>query len=82
MSLVGPRPRLPSEVARYSGDAARRLRVRPGVTGLWQVSGRGDLSGEESLRLDLWYADNWSFTLDLQILRRTVRAVVRGDGAF
>jgi exopolysaccharide biosynthesis polyprenyl glycosylphosphotransferase len=82
MSLVGPRPRLPSEVARYSGDAARRLRVRPGVTGLWQVSGRGDLSGEESLRLDLWYADNWSFTLDLQILRRTVRAVIRGDGAF
>ena len=82
MSLVGPRPPLPEEVAGYSDDATRRLRVRPGVTGLWQVSGRSDLSWEESLRLDLRYADNWSLAMDLQILWRTVRAVVRGTGAY
>ena len=68
MSLVGPRPPLPDEVACYEPDAIRRLRVQPGLTGLWQVSGRSDLSWEESLRLDLWYVDNWSLTLDLQIL--------------
>ena len=75
MSLVGPRPPLPSEVAGYDGDAHRRLRLRPGLTGLWQVSGRSDLSWEESLRLDLRYVDNWSMALDLQILVRTFRAV-------
>ncbi len=75
MSLVGPRPPLPREVAMYEPDALRRLRVRPGLTGLWQVSGRSDLSWEESLRLDLWYVDNWSLVLDLQILLRTARAV-------
>jgi exopolysaccharide biosynthesis polyprenyl glycosylphosphotransferase len=82
MSLVGPRPPLPEEVAGYDGDAARRLRVRPGITGLWQVSGRSDLSWEESLRLDLRYVDNWSLALDLSILWRTCRAVVRGSGAY
>jgi exopolysaccharide biosynthesis polyprenyl glycosylphosphotransferase len=82
MSLVGPRPPLPSEVAGYSGDAVRRLRVRPGMTGLWQVSGRSDLSWEQSLQLDLRYVDNWSMTLDLSILWRTIRAVVRGSGAY
>ncbi|GLY30040.1 sugar transferase [Kineosporia sp. NBRC 101731] len=82
MSLVGPRPPLPREVAGYSGDAVRRLRVRPGMTGLWQVSGRSDLSWEQSLLLDLRYVDNWSMTLDLSILWRTVRAVVKGDGAY
>ena len=82
MSLVGPRPPLPEEVAGYDGDAARRLRVRPGMTGLWQVSGRSDLSWEESLRLDLRYVDNWSLALDLSILRRTWRAVIRGSGAY
>jgi exopolysaccharide biosynthesis polyprenyl glycosylphosphotransferase len=82
MSLVGPRPPLPEEVAGYSDDATRRLRVRPGVTGLWQVSGRSDLSWEESLRLDLRYADNWSLAMDLQILWRTARAVVQGSGAY
>jgi exopolysaccharide biosynthesis polyprenyl glycosylphosphotransferase len=82
MSLVGPRPPLPSEVAGYSDDAVRRLRVRPGMTGLWQVSGRSDLTWEESLRLDLRYVDNWSMTLDLTILWRTVRAVVRASGAY
>jgi exopolysaccharide biosynthesis polyprenyl glycosylphosphotransferase len=82
MSLVGPRPPLPEEVAGYDGDAARRLRVRPGMTGLWQVSGRSDLSWEESLRLDLRYVDNWSLALDLSILWRTWRAVLRGSGAY
>lgn len=82
MSLVGPRPPLPHEVAGYESDAVRRLRVRPGLTGLWQVSGRSDLSWDESLRLDLWYVDNWSLVLDLQIIVRTARAVLRGKGAY
>lgn len=82
MSLIGPRPPLPSEVAEYESDAVRRLHVRPGMTGLWQVSGRSDLSWEESLRLDLWYVDNWSPVLDLQILVRTFKAVLRGSGAY
>jgi len=82
MSLVGPRPPLPEEVAVYSDDAVRRLRVRPGLTGLWQVSGRSDLSWEESLRLDLRYVDNWSLAMDLSILWRTGRAVLRGAGAY
>jgi exopolysaccharide biosynthesis polyprenyl glycosylphosphotransferase len=81
MSLVGPRPPLPVEVAGYESDAVRRLRVRPGLTGLWQVSGRSDLSWDESLRLDLWYVDNWSLVLDLQIIVRTAPAVLRGKGA-
>lgn len=82
MSLVGPRPPLPREVEEYEPDAVRRLRVRPGLTGLWQVSGRSDLSWEESLRLDLWYVDNWSLVLDVQILFRTAKAVIRGSGAY
>jgi lipopolysaccharide/colanic/teichoic acid biosynthesis glycosyltransferase len=82
MSLVGPRPPLPEEVAGYSDDATRRLRVKPGLTGLWQVSGRSDLTWEESLRLDLRYADNWSLALDISILWRTLRAVIRGSGAY
>jgi exopolysaccharide biosynthesis polyprenyl glycosylphosphotransferase len=82
MSLVGPRPPLPEEVAGYTDDATRRLKVRPGLTGLWQVSGRSNLSWEESLRLDLRYTDNWSLTLDLQILWRTFRAIMRGSGAY
>ena len=82
MSLVGPRPPLPHEVAAYGVEAIRRLRVRPGLTGLWQVSGRSDLSQEESLRLDLRYVDNWSLLFDVTILWRTLRAVVRGSGAY
>lgn len=82
MSLVGPRPPLPAEVAGYSDDATRRLRVRPGLTGLWQVSGRSDLTWEESLLLDLRYVDNWSLVLDLTILWRTGRAVMQGSGAY
>jgi exopolysaccharide biosynthesis polyprenyl glycosylphosphotransferase len=82
MSLVGPRPPLPQEVIAYSDDATRRLRVRPGMTGLWQVSGRSDLSWEESLRLDLRYVDNWSLALDVTILWRTCRAVLGRSGAY
>jgi exopolysaccharide biosynthesis polyprenyl glycosylphosphotransferase len=82
MSLVGPRPPLLREVEGYEPDAVRRLRVKPGLTGLWQVSGRSNLSWDESLRLDLWYVDNWCLVLDLQILFRTARAVVRGSGAY
>lgn len=82
MSLVGPRPALPSEVAEYDDTARRRLSVRPGITGLWQVSGRSDLSWEDTVRLDLYYVDNWSFLRDLQILLRTVRAVLAAAGAY
>lgn len=82
MSLVGPRPPLPGEVATYCDRARRRLLVRPGMTGLWQVSGRSTLSWEESLTLDLRYVETWSLSLDLIILVRTVRAVLRGDGAW
>lgn len=82
MSLVGPRPPLPREVAKYEADAVQRLRVRPGMTGMWQISGRSDLNWEQSLRLDLWYVDNWSPMLDLQILVRTGRAVLSGRGAY
>ncbi len=82
MSLVGPRPALPSEVAQYDIDPRRRLVVKPGVTGLWQVSGRSDLSWAESVRLDLKYVDNWSLGLDARILVRTVSAVLGHRGAY
>jgi len=82
MSLVGPRPPLPGEVERYSDDVRRRLAVRPGMTGLWQVSGRSDLSWEDSVRLDLYYVDNWSIVQDLAILARTMLAVVSSRGAY
>ena len=82
MSLVGPRPPLPEEVASYSRDAQRRLLVKPGLTGLWQISGRSDLSWEESVRLDLRYVENWSLALDALIIWKTVGAVVRGTGAY
>jgi exopolysaccharide biosynthesis polyprenyl glycosylphosphotransferase len=82
MSLVGPRPPLPLEVDRYTLMQSRRLRVRPGLTGLWQVSGRSDLSWTESIRLDLYYVDNWSMIQDLVILARTVVAVLGSRGAY
>ncbi|RZU12234.1 exopolysaccharide biosynthesis polyprenyl glycosylphosphotransferase [Kribbella rubisoli] len=82
MSLVGPRPPLPAEVAQYAIEDARRMLVKPGLTGLWQVSGRSDLTWEESMRLDLRYADNWSIALDLLILWKTARAVLGSDGAY
>ncbi len=82
MSLVGPRPPLADEVARYGLDARRRLLVKPGMTGLWQVSGRSNLDWEETVRLDSYYVENWSITGDLVILWKTARAVVSGGGAF
>lgn len=82
MSLVGPRPPLPSEVEQYAADVRRRLVVKPGLTGLWQVSGRSDLSWDESVRLDLRYVENWSIALDVMILCRTLTAVVRSRGAY
>ncbi|MFE2062557.1 exopolysaccharide biosynthesis polyprenyl glycosylphosphotransferase [Streptomyces sp. NPDC059467] len=82
MSLVGPRPPLPEEVEEYTPDIKRRLLVKPGLTGLWQVSGRSDLPWDEAVRLDLGYVDNWSMGLDLSILARTGAVVVRGTGAY
>jgi exopolysaccharide biosynthesis polyprenyl glycosylphosphotransferase len=82
MSLVGPRPPLPHEVERYESDAHRRLLVKPGLTGLWQVSGRSDLSWEESVRLDLYYVENWTLAFDFAIIARTVLAVLQRRGAY
>lgn len=82
MSLVGPRPALPAEAARYGDHVRRRLAVKPGMTGLWQVNGRSDLSWDEAVRLDLRYVENWSLMLDLQILWKTWAAVARGAGAY
>jgi exopolysaccharide biosynthesis polyprenyl glycosylphosphotransferase len=82
MSLVGPRPPLPSEVAKYTPDVARRLLVKPGLTGLWQISGRSDLSWDEAVRLDLYYVENWSPALDVSILWRTIFAVFASRGAY
>ena len=82
MALVGPRPPLPSEVANYSADLRRRLVVKPGITGLWQVSGRSDLSWDDTVRLDLYYVENWSLALDLQIIWKTLFAVLRARGAY
>jgi exopolysaccharide biosynthesis polyprenyl glycosylphosphotransferase len=82
MSLVGPRPPLPAEVAQYGDDVHRRLLVKPGMTGLWQVSGRSDLDWEESVRLDLYYVENWSFFMDISIISQTFRAVLAARGAY
>lgn len=82
MSLVGPRPQVDGEVRLYDSKASRRLAVKPGMSGLWQVSGRSNLSWEDSIRLDLYYVENWSVTSDLVILLRTARAVFAHDGAY
>jgi exopolysaccharide biosynthesis polyprenyl glycosylphosphotransferase len=82
MSLVGPRPPLPCEVETYGHDVRRRLLVKPGMTGLWQINGRSDLSWDESVRFDLYYVENWSVMSDLMILWRTGRAVLRSSGAY
>jgi lipopolysaccharide/colanic/teichoic acid biosynthesis glycosyltransferase len=82
MSLVGPRPPLPSEVQRYGARSRRRLSVKPGITGLWQVSGRSNLSWEDSISLDLSYVENWSLALDTKVLFATARAVITADGAY
>lgn len=82
MSLVGPRPYLQEEIARMDPDTLRRLAVRPGLTGLWQVSGRSDLDWDESVRLDTYYADNWSLGGDLRIIAQTLPAVAKARGAY
>jgi Undecaprenyl-phosphate galactose phosphotransferase WbaP len=82
MNLVGPRPVVESELRRYGQDADLYCRVRPGITGLWQVSGRNDVAYEERVRLDCWYVRNWSLWLDLDILFRTAWVVMRGRGAY
>jgi len=82
MALVGPRPPLPTEVSRYDQEVARRLLVRPGITGLWQVSGRSDLTWRESVRLDLYYVEHWSLALDAMIVWKTVFAIFRRHGAY
>ncbi len=82
MSLVGPRPQQQWEVDTYTELARRRLHVRPGMTGLWQVSGRSNLSWDDAIRLDLYYRDNWSLVSDFIIIGKTVRAVVGSDGAY
>jgi exopolysaccharide biosynthesis polyprenyl glycosylphosphotransferase len=82
MSLVGPRPPLANEVRSYERWVHRRLLVKPGITGLWQVSGRSNLSWDDSVRLDLYYVENWSLTADFIIMWRTIRAVMRSDGAY
>jgi exopolysaccharide biosynthesis polyprenyl glycosylphosphotransferase len=82
MSLVGPRPPLAEEVNQYEKSETRRLLVKPGLTGLWQVSGRSELDWEDAVRLDLYYVENWSLTLDILIIIRTAAAVWRGEGAY
>ncbi|MEV0764320.1 sugar transferase [Nocardia sp. NPDC050435] len=82
MSVVGPRPQVQREVDTYDGEMRRRLLVKPGITGLWQVSGRSDLSPEDSVRLDLSYVENWSMVLDLLLIARTIGAVAKGEGAY
>jgi lipopolysaccharide/colanic/teichoic acid biosynthesis glycosyltransferase len=82
MSLVGPRPPLPAEVEQYEHHVSRRLLVKPGMTGLWQVSGRSDLQWDEAVRLDLFYVDHWSPIMDVVIICRTFAAVIKGSGAY
>ena len=82
MSLIGPRPALPEEVAQYQPWHMRRLEVAPGITGLWQVSGRSDLPFDEMALLDIYYVEQWSLSLDLKILLRTIPTVIFGDGAY
>ncbi|MGY3126521.1 exopolysaccharide biosynthesis polyprenyl glycosylphosphotransferase [Agrococcus sp. UYP33] len=82
MSVVGPRPPLPGEATTYDGVAMRRLYLKPGITGLWQISGRSDLSWDESVRLDLRYVENWSVMQDLMIMVRTARVVIHPSGAY
>ena len=82
MSLVGPRPPLAGEVELYGVDMRRCFLVKPGLTGLWQVSGRSDLSWDDSVRIDVRYVENWSLAYDFQILAKTARAVLKGSGAY
>jgi lipopolysaccharide/colanic/teichoic acid biosynthesis glycosyltransferase len=82
MSLVGPRPHLIEELAQFGPDSSRRLLVKPGMTGIWQVNGRSDLPHDEAMRLDLSYVDNWSLGLDASIILRTLAVMVDKSGAY
>jgi len=82
MSLIGPRPQLPSEVQQYEDWHKKRLETWPGITGLWQVSGRSELSFDEMVLLDIYYVENWSLLLDLQIALRTIPSLILGTGAY
>jgi len=82
MSLIGPRPPLASEVAKYTNWQKRRLGIKPGITGLWQVSGRSEVSFDEWVRLDAYYIENWSLWLDFQIFLKTIWVVIKGRGAY
>jgi lipopolysaccharide/colanic/teichoic acid biosynthesis glycosyltransferase len=82
MSVVGPRPPILSEVAQYQEWQRKRLEIQPGVTGLWQVSGRSDLTFDEMVMLDIYYGENWSLAGDIRIVLRTVPQVLFGDGAY
>ena len=82
MSVVGPRPQVQREVDEYDADMYMRLEVPPGITGLWQVSGRSNLSPQLAQALDLYYVDNWTFTLDMRIIFATLKAVLKSEGAY
>ena len=82
LSLVGPRPPIPEEVGKYKEWQKKRLNVKQGITGLWQVSGRSDLNFEEMVRLDLYYIQNWSIGMDIKILLKTITVVLLGRGAY
>jgi lipopolysaccharide/colanic/teichoic acid biosynthesis glycosyltransferase len=82
MSLVGPRPPISEEVEQYQAWQRKRLDIQPGITGLWQVSGRSDLTFDEMVMLDIYYGENWSLSTDLQILLRTIPQLFFGDGAY
>jgi lipopolysaccharide/colanic/teichoic acid biosynthesis glycosyltransferase len=82
MTMVGPRPALPAEVLSWDPKIRQRLRVKPGLTGMWQVNGRSDTSFEDYVRLDLYYVDNWSLVTDLAIILRTIPTMLRRDGAY
>ena len=81
MSLVGPRPQVPAEVELYDDTASRRLLTKPGMTGLWQVNGRSSLTWEEALRFDLFYVENWTLSMDIRVLFRTLRVVIAREGS-
>jgi lipopolysaccharide/colanic/teichoic acid biosynthesis glycosyltransferase len=82
MSLVGPRPIIPMELAHYGDRSASFLALKPGITGLWQISGRNDISYEDRVKLDIYYVENWSLFLDLKILAKTVVAILGRKGAY
>lgn len=82
LSLVGPRPVVPEELARYGENAGRLLAIKPGMTGLWQVSGRNDISYSERVNLEIYYVENWSLMLDIIILLRTIKVVLRGKNGY